>query len=114
MLLCWRGGALWLCVESHSGEIAIYVVGSRRLRFTLAAALALLSHRCIKGVCIQLSVIVCASVCCSELMCGNIGKGVMGSSKKSLLFTLIRDHSPFKCATYVLDCGHPHVWIPFL
>ena len=103
-----------MCVESHSGEIAIYVVGSRRLRFTLAAALALLSHRCIKGVCIQPSVLVCASVCRSELMCGNIGKGVMGSSKKSLLFTLIRDHSPFKCATYVLDCGHPRVWIPFL
>lgn len=53
-----------------------------------------------------LCAVVCASVCCSELMCGNIGKGVMGSSKKSLLFTLIRDHSPFKCAKYVLDSGH--------
>lgn len=37
-------------------------------------------------------------------MTGNIGKGVLGSSKKGLLFVLIRDHSPHVCAKYV---GHP-------
>jgi hypothetical protein len=37
----------------------------------------------------------------SHVMTGNIGKGVLGSSKKGLLFVLIRDHSPHVCAKYV-------------
>jgi hypothetical protein len=32
------------------------------------------------------------------VLSGNIGKGVLGSSKKGLLFVLIRDHSAAVCA----------------
>jgi len=34
----------------------------------------------------------------SELICGTIGKGVLGGSKSGLIYVLVRDHSPMEAA----------------
>lgn len=35
----------------------------------------------------------------SKLLCGNIGKGTLGGAKNAVMFTLIRDHSPYAAAS---------------